>query len=125
MFCVVNHAGPSEAQPGRLARELAGARAAARRSLRDVAGASGISAAYLQKLERGQVEEPSPKILSRLAEQLGLDYRRLMELSGYEVPAPKRHLDALASKLASAALTETEERSVAAFIEHLVAQRQR
>lgn len=88
-----------------------------------MAGASDISAAYLQKLERGQVEEPSPRILHRLATQLDVDYRRLMTLAGYEVPRRREAPSPLNARFADASLTEAEEKAVAAFIDHLVAQR--
>jgi transcriptional regulator with XRE-family HTH domain len=48
---------------------------------------AGISAAYLQKLERGLVRNPSPRILERVAEALALDYLELMELIGYLEPS--------------------------------------
>ena len=88
-----------------------------------MATAAEISAAYLQKLERGQVDEPSPRILRRLAAALGIEYTRLMELAGYEVASTRRPASRLATRFAAADLTETEERAVAAFIDHLVAQR--
>lgn len=109
---------------GGLGRELSSARLAARRSLRDVAGESEISAAYLQKLERGQVEDPSPRILRRLATALRIEYRRLMELAGYDVPRGRPAQHPLTTRFADAGLTEAEERAVAAFIDHLVAQRE-
>jgi transcriptional regulator with XRE-family HTH domain len=108
-----------------LALELSSARHAAGRSLRDVASEAGISAAYLQKLERAQVAEPSPKILRRLAAALSIEYRRLMELAGYEVPRARKTVTPLETRFADAALTETEERAVAAFIDHLVSRRER
>lgn len=107
----------------RLGRELSSARLSAKRSLRDVAGESDISAAYLQKLERGRVEGPSPKVLRRLATVLGIEYQRLMELVGYDVPR-SRPADPLATRFADARLTEVEERAVAAFIDHLLASRE-
>lgn len=109
---------------GHLARELQSARTSAGRSLRDVAEAAEISAAYLQKLERAQVAKPSPKILQRLAATLGLEYRRLMEFAGY-APITTKALGTglLERRLASAALTQTEERAIAAFVDHLIAQR--
>jgi transcriptional regulator with XRE-family HTH domain len=113
------------ASPERLGRELSSARQASGRSLRDVAGESEISAAYLQKLERGQVDEPSPKILQRLATVLQLDYRKLMELARYDLPPSRVRRQPLAARFAAADLTEVEQRAVAAFIDHLVAQRQR
>jgi transcriptional regulator with XRE-family HTH domain len=113
----------ARSSPQRLGRELLSARHAINRSLRQIASDAGISAAYLQKLERGQVEEPSPKILSRLAAALRLDYRRLMDLAGYEIPSGRTNRDPLMSRFAAADLTAAEEQAVAAFIDHLVAQR--
>ena len=116
--------GDALASPERLGRELLSARQASGRSLRDVAGESDISAAYLQKLERGQVDEPSPKILQRLAAVLQLDYRKLMELAGYDLPPSRVRRHPLGARFAAADLTEAEQRAVAAFIDHLVAQRE-
>jgi transcriptional regulator with XRE-family HTH domain len=107
----------------RLGRELASARAEAGRSLREIAGRAGISAAYLQKLERGLVAEPSPKVLRQLANALELDYAMLMRLVGYEMPATAQPAHPLQVRLAAADLTSAEQRAVAAFVEHLVAQR--
>ena len=92
--------------------------------IRDVAGESEISAAYLQKLERGLVEEPSPRILRRLSEALRVDYGRLMQLAGYKIPGSRRPASPLTTRFADARLTEAEERAVAAFIDHLVQQRE-
>ncbi len=113
----------TQASPQRLGRELSAARESSRRSLRDVAGTAAISAAYLQKLERGQVQEPSPRILQRLARVLQLEYARLMDLAGYNMPTSRPRPDPLAARFAAADLTAAEERAVAAFIDHLVAQR--
>lgn len=57
-------------------------------SLRAVAEPASISAAYLQKLERGTVESPSPHALHGLAEVLDTSYNDLMALAGYVVPEP-------------------------------------
>lgn len=57
-------------------------------SLRAVAEPAGISPTYLQKLERGSVESPSPHALHGLAEVLDTPYANLMALAGYVVPAP-------------------------------------
>ena len=114
----------AEGDPARLGRELLSARSAARRSLRNIGTAAEISAAYLQKLERGQVVEPSPRILRRLASVLGIDYQRLMVLAGYEVSPGRRTHNAFDARLADANLTQAEERAVAAFIDHLVSRRE-
>jgi transcriptional regulator with XRE-family HTH domain len=47
-----------------------------------------MSATYLQKLERGEVESPSPHRLHSLASVLDVSYTDLMELAGYIVPSP-------------------------------------
>lgn len=107
--------------PTRLGRELAAARAGRGISLREAAASAEISAAYLQKLERSQVAEPSPKILRRLATALDLPYRRLMELAGYELPS--KPSNPFAARLAGASLTVAEERAVSAFVDHLISQR--
>lgn len=57
-------------------------------SLAAVAGPAGLSATYLQKLEQGRVESPSPHRLLGLAEQLDVSYTDLMELAGYLMPNP-------------------------------------
>ena len=55
-------------------------------SLKAVADPAGVSAAYLQKLERDAVESPSPHRLHALARTLGLDYADLLRLAGYPLP---------------------------------------
>lgn len=55
-------------------------------SLSAVATPAGLSATYLQKLERNQVDEPSPHRLHAIASVLGLDYADLLKLAGYPVP---------------------------------------
>jgi transcriptional regulator with XRE-family HTH domain len=65
------------------------------RQARDVRGLSaveaarhaGISPAYLSRLENDSVKRPSPPVLHRLSEALGVPYEELMRLSGYHVPA--------------------------------------
>ncbi len=55
-------------------------------SLQAVADSATISQAYLHKLETGHVHSPSPRVLQRVADALGLSYRGLMELAGYLDP---------------------------------------
>ena len=45
-----------------------------------------ISPAYLSKLESDSVRRPSPAVLHRLSEVLGVPYAELMALVGYPVP---------------------------------------
>jgi transcriptional regulator with XRE-family HTH domain len=65
----------------RRARELRGlsSMGAARRA--------GISSAYLSKLENDSVRRPSPAILYRLGEVLGVPYVELMALAGHPLPS--------------------------------------
>jgi transcriptional regulator with XRE-family HTH domain len=104
------------------ARESAGA------SLQAIAEASRISAAYLQKLERGMVGTPSPRVLRRVAHALDLDYLHLMELADYlqgvEVAeAARRPSPPRPHPLANQSLSAEEWRAVGAFIQTLKAQR--
>ena len=89
-------------------------------SLQAVAGPSEISAAYLQKLERGDVKEPSPKVLYRLATTLNLPYERLMVLAGYEMPggdAPRAaQTNVLGFALSSEKLSDDESKALAEYL---------
>lgn len=94
-------------------------------SLKVAAERADISTAYLQKLEGGEVGQPSPHVLHRLAAVLDVPYAQLMELVGYIVPeaegiaagSPFDHA------LSSADLSADERKAVAAFIAHLRDQR--
>ncbi len=52
-------------------------------TIREVAGRSGVSAAYISQLESGQRGTPSPDILQKLSEGLESSYSQLMQLAGY------------------------------------------
>ena len=111
-----------------LGKELRKAREKAGSSLDTIAAAAKISGASLHKLERGVVNSPSPRVLSRVASALEIPYLRLMALAGYlsqaEVaqararrPSPHPH------PLAGKELSQEEWREVGAFIEMLIAKR--
>ena len=93
-------------------------------SLQEVAEPAKISVAYLQKLEKGKVNNPSPKVLQRLAEVLEISYLRLMQLAAY---LPEELLETAASApqeaLKAETLSDTEWRAVFAFIRYLKEQR--
>jgi HTH-type transcriptional regulator, competence development regulator len=96
-------------------RELRG------RSLRDVAEDAGISASYLQKIERGQVKSPSPNVLYTLAGKLAVPYSELMRLAGYVVPREggdrtTMRGNVLAHALSSEELTDEESAAVAEYL---------
>lgn len=94
-------------------------------SLRAVADPAGISPTYLQKLERGDVRDPSPNILYRLAEVLGLDYSSLMRMAGYVVPTEtddrrsRRGTRALTHALSTEPLTRDEEAALSEYLGYL------
>lgn len=93
--------------------------------LKAVADPADISIAYLQKLEAGDVQQPSPNVLHRLAAVLGVPYPTLMELAGYVVPNNEGALAGTTfdHALTSSDLTEEERAAVAAYIALLRQQR--
>lgn len=52
-------------------------------SLIELAERAGCSSGYVHKLESDRVRTPSPRVLARLAEALGLSYDQLMSAAGY------------------------------------------
>ncbi len=65
---------------GERLREL---REAAGWSLREVATKAGVNHGYLSQLERGEVSQPAPAMLHRLAEGYGESFVTLMRWAGY------------------------------------------
>jgi transcriptional regulator with XRE-family HTH domain len=97
-------------------------------TLKSVAEPAGISPAYLLKLERDDVQSPSPHVLRRLAQRLEVSYLELMTLAGYEVTEtrqPRPRAGVLADALAAEPLDDDEQRAVAAFLSALRAQKGR
>ena len=112
----------------KLGKELGKARAARELSLEAAAGPAKISGAYLHKLEKGVVNNPSPRVLARLAVTLEIPYLRLMELAGYldEAQFAEAQLRQRTPKphpLAGQQLTPSEWKAVGSFIKKLVAER--
>lgn len=95
------------------------------KSLKAIAESAGISAAYLQKLEGGDVQNPSPHVLNGLASALDVPYDTLMELAGYVVHRSNGLLAGTAfdQALGTTDLSEEERKAVAAFVAHLRNQR--
>jgi len=109
-----------------LGKELAAAREKQGVSLEAVAGPAKISGAYLHKLEHGVVNNPSPRVLARIAAVLEVPYLRLMELAGYLDEAQLAEARARKPRphpLAGQDLTAKEWKAVGAFINELVAKR--
>ena len=94
-------------------------------SLKAVAEPADISTAYLQKLEGGEVRQPSPNVLHRLAHELEVPYASLMELAGYVVPEKEggHAANSLDHAFNSSDLSDNERKAVAAFVSHLREQR--
>jgi HTH-type transcriptional regulator, competence development regulator len=86
------------------------------KSLKAIADQADISAAYLQKLERGEVTAPSPHVLHRLAGVLCTDYLELMRSAGYVVPESPGSSGALAQALSAQNLTDDEARALSTFL---------
>ena len=89
-------------------------------SLKRAAEPAGISAAYLQKLERDDVKQLSPHVLHALAEVLEIPYDKLMELAGYVVPAADKAKvkpgSVLAYALSSEQISEEEAEALARYL---------
>jgi len=52
-------------------------------SIRQLSAFSGVSNAYISQVERGERGTPSPKILKKLAEPLGVTVKELLEAADY------------------------------------------
>lgn len=55
-------------------------------TLRDVQKETGVSNAYLSQIETDKINEPSPRILQKLAAHYDASYEQLMETAGYLKP---------------------------------------
>jgi transcriptional regulator with XRE-family HTH domain len=106
-----------------LGDSLARARVIKGKSLRAVAEPAEISPTYLQKLERGDVRDPSPNVLYRLSEQLDLSYAELMRNAGYVVPTIEPDsvgsIRPVSHALSSEPLTNDEEAALASYLGYL------
>jgi transcriptional regulator with XRE-family HTH domain len=101
-----------------LARRMKG------QSLKAAAEPARISATYLQKIERGDVQDPSPHVIHRLSEALDLSYEDLMELAGYVVPARNGAAlgdfgGPLAQALSNEPMTAEESQALAEYLSFL------
>ena len=89
-------------------------------SLSAVASKGGISTAYLQKLEVGDVKSPSPNHLYNLSTVLDIDYAELMRLAGYilpnEIPNSRRRRNELTHAFSSEVLTDQEADELAEYL---------
>lgn len=72
---------------GELLKEL---RTANKLTLREMERRSGISNAYLSQVESGQIKQPSPNYLHKMAEVLNYPYDALLERAGHIVPGQNK-----------------------------------
>jgi HTH-type transcriptional regulator, competence development regulator len=113
-----NGEGPSTS-PATLGARLRQVRERKELSISVVAKKAGISTAYLQKLEVGDVQHPSPRVLHSLAGVLQIDYAELMRLADYVVPNQengRRRRNELTHALSSEKLTEEEAEMLAEYL---------
>jgi HTH-type transcriptional regulator, competence development regulator len=72
----------------RLGRHLKRIREGRGWSLARTGKEAGVSTAYVQKLERGEIFSPSPHKLRGVAKALEIPFDEVMRLAGYAVPSP-------------------------------------
>lgn len=99
-------------------------------SLARVADEAGVSAAYIQKLERGGVVSPSPHKLHSLAQALEIPYEETMRLAGYdlsksEVSNGEAAVRILATALLAENLTPAELEDLGRYLRFRRSQQQR
>lgn len=104
-----------------LGGKLHAVRSLRNQSIRETAEGADISPTYLQKLERDQVQNPSPNVLYSLSKELKVSYSELMKLAGYVVPkgtSQRTPVGAgmLAHALSSEDLTEQEAEELAKYL---------
>jgi transcriptional regulator with XRE-family HTH domain len=95
--------------------------------LRDVEKETKISNAYLSQLESGKADQPSPRILHKLAEFYNVPYESLMGVAGYLRPTQNGNSNAgtpLHTALMSAELTHEEAQTVSRFVDFLRKERE-
>ena len=108
-----------------LGQELRNVRHMLGLSLKAAATPAGISATYLQKLETGEVKNPSPNVLHGLSSTLNVPYPDLMELAGYVVPDRNEMAgNPFDHALSASDLTADERTAVVSFIRYLRAERE-
>lgn len=109
----------NDARPISLGARLRQVRELKQLSISTAAKGAEISTAYLQKLEVGDVRQPSPPVLHALSRVLEIDYAELMRLAGYVVPndlGSRRRRNELTHAMSSEKLTEEEADVLAEYL---------
>lgn len=109
----------------RLGILLAGARKQKSLTLRAVEKSTGVSNAYLSQLENGDVQEPSPVILAKLADIYGVPYPTMLEYAGYRVPKSSGNgaVSGFAARIGH--VSEDEETALLEYLDFLRSKRRR
>jgi transcriptional regulator with XRE-family HTH domain len=102
-------------------QHLAEFRKRANLTLRAVEAETGISNAYLSQLENGKVQQPSPKMLNKLAELYRVDFVHIMKLAGYPLPSVSAPGSSLHARLGPT--TADEEEALADYLDFLRSKR--
>lgn len=117
--CPENGGSPTSASACVSLRELRGW------SLREVAAKTGVNHGYLSQLERGDVAEPAPSMLHKVAAGYDVPFTVLMQWAGY-VEAAKGDLtpnQAMALKYLGDDVTEGELEAIRAVLDVLRSRR--
>lgn len=81
---------------------LKNAREKAGLGINELSRASGVSAPYLSRLEKGERRPPMPDVLKKLAPHLKVDYHDMMGAAGWvDIPAEPKY-----AQLKAVSLTE-------------------
>jgi len=105
----------------KVGQHLAEFRKRANLTLRAVEAETGISNAYLSQLENGRVQQPSPKMLKKLAELYRVDFVDILKLAGYPLPSVSDSGSSLHARLGPT--TADEEEALADYLAFLRSKR--
>jgi transcriptional regulator with XRE-family HTH domain len=94
-------------------------------TLRAVEKATGISNAYLSQLENGDVQQPSPVMLAKLADLYEVPYATMLEYAGYRVPRSSGTAPSQAFAARIGSVSEDEETALLEYLDFLRTKRKR
>lgn len=110
---------------GKLGTLLATSRKRKNLTLRAVEKATRISNAYLSQLENGDVREPSPVMLAKLADLYEVPYTTMLEYAGYRVPKSASSVPAQSFAARIGPVTQDEETALLEYLDFLRTKRKR
>jgi HTH-type transcriptional regulator, competence development regulator len=94
-------------------------------TLRAVEKITGISNAYLSQLENGDVQEPSPVMLAKLADLYEVPYNTMLEYAGYRVPKSPGAMTSQTFAARIGSVSEDEETALLEYLDFLRTKRRR